>query len=259
MNKLYLDIFEIIGKNNTYKEYKTLNIALSLGLSNKDIFENCVLFSESTLANKILELCEISVNQFYDYIVDSAFDVIEITELMFALNAGTVDQNTKKQYKIKFNSNKTSSFNIANSIIISKIILIMIEYRSGEHFVINNPYGYLHIIMINTIINYFQTTIHVSDFTLLKNLDQGNLKFNSLLFNSLWYYSNVNMYNVYLLYLLESGTIHSSYTEYIYALCKQYLKLNSTAFYDTTFYNMLDLLFIGGNHEDKLQEIMMND
>ena len=256
MNTLPLDVFETIGNSINYKEYKYLNTALSMGFSDKYLFETCVLFSKSSLANTILDLCDISPNYFYEHLVNSAFNLVEVTELMYALNAGTVDKNNKREYKINFNPDKTSSSNIANTIIVSKILLIMIEYRAGEHFIINNPYGYLHIIVINTMINYFQIVVHVSDYILLKRLD--NVKFNSLLFNSLWYFSNVNMYNVYLLYLLETETIQSSHTGDIYKLCDEYLQLKTTAYHDTTFYNMLDLLFIGGNHEEKLQEIVMN-
>lgn len=252
---LHNDLIENIGSNLTFMEYTTMVHALNLNISDEIIFTQCSLFSTENNLKHTLRLYGISPTDLYEIIFNSAYDVMSVIELFDNIVFDKIC-NKKQNYNVVLDYQKTSPSNVENTITLTKIFLITIEDHIRKRFIINNPYSSVSVMIINTLINYFQVIVCCSSYQLMKNIDKSTFKFNLLLFDSSWYLSNLNIYHLYLLYLLETGTILYTYTNHVYLICNKSRMNSKLQFSNQQFWFEIGAMFHGGKHEEKLKEIM---
>ena len=248
------DILSIIGTNLSYKEFTLLRDAANLKISNKSILTNCSLLSKENNLTNTLNLYGISHKDFWKTLFNSAYNTCDLTELLDDIVNNSID-NKRKDYNILFDYFKTNSSHIENTITVTQIILITIEDRVRKRFIINNPYSYINIMIINSLINYFQIVVCSSDYDLIRDMNKSTFKFNLILFDSSWYLSNLNIFNLFLLYLLETDTISSSTNE-IYAICCNSRIESKLQFSNQVFWFELESIFHGSKHQKILQDII---
>jgi hypothetical protein len=253
--KLPNDLIENIGSKLTFMEYTTLVRALNMNISDELIFTHCSLFSTENNLKQTLILYGILPTDLYKTIINSSYDVTSVIELFDNIVFDKIC-NKKQNYNIVIDYQKTSPSHVENTITLTKIFLITIEDHIRKRFIINNPYSSVNVMIINTLINYFQVIVCSSGYQLIQNIDKSTFKFNLLLFDSSWYLSNLNIYNLYLLYLLETSTILSDYTNDVYLICNKCRMNSKLQFSNQQFWSEIGTMFYGGKHNEKLKEIM---
>jgi hypothetical protein len=98
----------------------------------------------------------------------------------------------------------------------SQILLSTIDKVSSscDDKIINNQYYKLHTYVNNSIIDYIISVIN-RKFEATKNIREHTKEFRFAIYTNHWYRSNLNMYTLFCLYLMNTGIIRARHTEVI--------------------------------------------
>jgi hypothetical protein len=213
------ELFTIMRKYLSYNNLQNINTIIVIDKSDKDLFANSQLFYQTNVFfQKALNHFEMSSNELYDMIDQSALDLNNVYEILFAITSNHILNETKYDYNLKINYEKTDYSYIKNTITILNIIMMTMEHNIIDDFVINNPYHYTSINITNTLLHYFHCIVR-NNYTVIKDIERNSFRFNLMMFECPWYKSNINIYHVFLLYLLNIKVISSQNTEDIYMIC----------------------------------------
>ena len=213
------ELFTIMRKHLTYNNLQNINTIILIDKFDKDLFANSQLFHQTNVfLQKALNRFEMSSNEMYDMIDQSALDLNNVYDILFAITTNNILNETKYDYNLKINFEKTDYSYIKNTITILKIIMITMEHNITDDFIINNPYHYTSINITNTLLLYFHYVVR-NNYIVIKDIERNSFRFNLMMFECPWYKSDINIYHVFLLYLLNIKVISSQNIEDIYKIC----------------------------------------
>lgn len=213
------ELFTIMRKHLSYNNLQNINHIILIDKYDKDLFVNSKLFYQTNVfLQNALNRFEISSNELYDIIDQSALDLNNVYEILFAIISNHILNETKYDYNLKINYEKTNYSYIKNTITVLKIIMMTMEHNVSDEFVINNPYHYTSINITNTLLHYFHYIVR-NNYTVIKDIERNSFRFNLMMFECPWYKSDINIYHVFLLYLLNIKVISCQNIEDIYKIC----------------------------------------
>lgn len=213
------ELFTIVGKHLSYIDLQNVSNVINIGVSDEDMFVNSILFHNTNIyLQNALDYHDITPRQFFNILIDSALYINDIYKLLIAITNNHITSVNKYDYNITINYRKKNNLFIKNTIIVTHIVMRTMEHHVTNEFVINNPYHYTSINITNTVLHYFQTIISTS-YRVVKDIESNSFKFNLMMFERPWYKSNINIYHVFLLYLLNINVISSRHISEIYDIC----------------------------------------
>lgn len=239
IHNIPVELFTIIKKNLSYKDFQNLNEVMVIGISNKEIFLDDKIFGNSYL-QKALQYRNISADYFLEILENSALDINNIYEILLAITTNSISNKNKYDYNLIINQNKQEESEIQNTTTILKILMMSFEHHVSEEFIINNPYYYTYVNISNTLIGYFQNIISRS-YHLEKEIESNSFKFNLLIFEYPWYRSSINIYYIFLLYLLNIDVISPYHADRICEICEKHPALSHHTENDTFATNIIQL------------------
>ena len=251
------ELFSIVGNYLTLKEFQIANNAFQMGYTEKEMFEYSILFKKTGKLMKSLELYNMNVKEFYNSIIYSSLNIHNIYDILIEIEENNITNMNKYDYNIEFDLSKNSVIHISNTINIVCVLLRTIEPYVTKEFIINNPYYYIIINITDNLIQYFQTIIQIS-YKIDKNIEKISTKFKMMMFDSQWYKSNINIFDIYIVYLLHIGVISRNHISDIYMLCGEFPinHFNDCEDSHYNFRNQLLLMFQGTEHIDILHHII---
>lgn len=212
------ELFSIITQHLSYNEIQNMKETINIDMSEGEMFTNSKLFQQNDIyLQKAFNVYDITPLQFFHILKNSALDIMKTYELMLAISTNKIDNNNKYDYNIEINYEKKNNIQIKNTIIVMQIIMRTIEHFIIEEFIINNPYHYTSINITNNLLNYFHSIV-CNSYTVNKSFDNC-YRFNLMMFECSWYKSNINLYHIYLLYLLNIDLISSECSYKIHEIC----------------------------------------
>lgn len=202
MRNLLNDIVAYIMAMLPYNSCKNMNEALSVQLSNREIFTNFVSENKTFIA--VLRNLGVNIDEFYEKMTCSTFDTDTICDLIFYIGNNQIDNINKYTFNFKY-SIQISDELIMNSIFCTKVLLNMNHMHISGAFIINNPYYYLHTSVSNVLFDYLIYSIQIMKN--ISNLSNDVVKFRIIVLSSEWYMSSINMYNMLMAYLVRREII----------------------------------------------------
>lgn len=252
------ELFTIVRKHLSYKDLQNINNMIIIDTSDKEMFVNSKLFYQNDMyLESTLHLFEITSEKLYNMLKNSALDINNVYDILFAIITNDISNENKYDYNLKINYNKIEYSCINNTITVLKILMMIMEHHVTDEFIINNPYHYTSINITNTLLRYFHYIVH-NNYTIVKDIERNSFRFNLMMFECPWYKSNINIYNVFLLYLLNINVISSDNIQDIYNICSyrkkrsNILKSNKKDEFVLSILNM----FQDAKHIMKLTELM---
>ena len=258
MNRIPLEVIGIVGKYLTFCEFQIVNNVFNLDLTNKYMFANSVLFDNQNKISKSLMSYEINNgNELYDILFQSAYNILQLYDILYAIENNTITCNNKYNYNININLSKKSTMHINNTITITKIIFATIEpYIFQSDMIINNPYYYTSINITDCLIQYFQIIIR-DNYIIKKSIRANSTKFKMMMFDSIWYRYNIRIFDIYMIYLLNIDVISKIHTNEIYKISNEFLEHNfNRKNNNQKFKKNLLTLFHGSIHLPQLDKIL---
>lgn len=250
------ELFTIVGHHLSYSDLLNVSDIIELGVSEDVLFAQSNLFYKTSEHLKIaLNSYNITPEQLFNILNNSALDINDTYELLMAISTNNITNVNKYDYNISINYDKTDNLHIKNTIIGMQIVMISIEHYVTNEFIINNPYHYTSINITNTLLNYFHTIVSKS-YTAVKDIKRNSFKFNLMMFEFPWYKSNINIYHVFLLYLLNINAISSQYIDDIYEICNKSEPICCTSYPKDKFIDNVFHMFQNRDHLIKLNQII---
>lgn len=203
---LHHDIMSLIMKNKmNYEECVMVNKVLGMNLSRFDMF---IMIVDNKLCSDTICFHKMSFNDFYDIIEYSAFEFNNIIKVIYDIAYNKINNINKYdinlQYILQFDKSTRDS-----SIMCMKILLTMIDFYVTGEFMINNPYYYLQTYISNILMNYIVDDVQQS-YYISKN-ENIISKFRLILFQSKWYKTNIDIYQLFKTYIHHSLLLQNEY------------------------------------------------
>jgi hypothetical protein len=217
LNDLPVDLIANITKHLPYQKCILLKYVFKDSLlSYKWLFINSALFYDTKYITKF---------DVYDLLKTSSFTFKEVYHIFNDLNKNLITPVNKYNYYLSYYINNNTYINITSSTRIIQIILQLNElYIKHSMQIINNQHYYIHILITDTLINYFTDYI-CKKYNIKDNIQKYSLKFRLKCYDTLWYKHDINIYLVYLLYLsnLEVLNVYIEDIELLYSnkYCKK--------------------------------------
>lgn len=260
LDKIPPELFTIVRKNLSYENLQNINNVIMIDATDKDMFVNSELFYQNNLhLQKTLEIFDITSDEFYLIVKDSALDSNNIYDILVAINGNHISNKNKYDYNLKINYNKTEYSHIKNTITILKIVMMTMEYHVSNDFIINNPYHYTSINITSILLHYFYHIVK-NAYEVVKDIERNSFRFKLMMFECPWYKSDINLYHVFLLYLLNIKVISSQNNVSIYELCKKNTnsKMSGTK-KNTEFVSALLKMFQDANYTIQLHQMINSE
>lgn len=165
-----------------------------------------------------------------------------VHKILLGLYNKAITKENLYSYVLLYNCNYVTSSNITNTTQIVKLMFAMIE--NYEDTDISN---YLYVYANDIIINYY---ISVMERQFKTKCDMYQLcgRYRLAVYTSMWYKSNINMYALFTLYMLNLGVIHVRYTEAILFMTNDgvdYEHKNSNSILDfINFFRLNELILL---------------
>ena len=91
LDKIPPELFTIVRKNLSYENLQNINNVIMIDATDKDMFVNSELFYQNNLhLQKTLEIFDITSDEFYLIVKDSALDSNNIYYILVALSINSV-------------------------------------------------------------------------------------------------------------------------------------------------------------------------
>lgn len=261
-----LEICLKIGNFLSYKEFEKVNTVMQLNLSKKEMFTESQLFhSPVGKLHKTLNKFGMTKLEFFNTLQKSAWNNDNIYDLLLAIDNNKINSQTKYDYGLVYDMTNINNLTVKSTIAISQILLLNIEPEVNKEFIINNPYHYLCLQITNTLVFYFQNIV-MKTFVINKNVEKNSIKFVLMMLEHEWYRSNINIYNLYVLYLSNIDVIlfnDIASKEMIFDINDQfdndgkiletcYINCDKNDVYKSRIYTM----FQGGKYNENLDKIL---
>jgi hypothetical protein len=245
-----------IGNFLSYREFENVNNVIQLHISKKELFVESQLFHTSgDKLQHILKIYGINKFEFYDTLHNSAWDFDNIYELLLAIDNNNINFQTKYDYSLAFDMTKINKSNIESTIVVSQILMLIIEEKLNQEFVINNPYHYLCLQVTNTLVFYFQNII-TNTFQINKCVRQNSVKFILMMLEHDWYRSNINIYNLFVLYLSNIDAITSDIKDNICEVCDNNNIFIRKSYKNDVYESKIHTMFQGGKYNDTFYQLL---
>ena len=245
-----------IGNFLSYREFENVNNVIQLDLSNKELFVESQLFHTSNCKlQHLLKTYGISKFEFYNTLQDSAWDFDNIYELLLAIDNNNINFQTKYDYSLLFDIKKVNKSNIESTIIISQVLMFSIDAELNQDFIINNPYHYLCLQVTNTLVYYFQNII-TNTFEVNKCIKQNSAKFILMMLEHDWYRSNINIYNLFVLYLSNIDAITSDTKDNICDVRDNNNVFIRKSYKNDVYESKIYTMFQGGKYNNEFYKIL---
>jgi hypothetical protein len=204
LNNLPIDLVVNITKYLPYQKCILLKyIFKDPLLSYKWLFMNSSFFYDSKYITNF---------DVYELLKSSSFKFKETYNILNDLNKNIITTDNKFNYYLTYN--KTN--NIKSTTRIVQIILQLNElYIKNSMQIINNPHYYIHILITDTVINYY-TDLICKTYDINENIQKYSFKFRLKCYDSIWYKHDINLYLIYLLYLSNLDILNVEYDDELF-------------------------------------------
>jgi len=193
------DLFVEITKHLTLKECINLNISLHLNIPTIYLLQNSKLFYKPKLFN--IDPCKLAI-----LLKHSSLNPNTVYDVLYAIDQDLVTTQNKSMITVKYANININNEKIKNSIKLVQIMLLMLEQRFDENNIINNPYCVIYTMINSMIIDYFSDVLMAKYSVVITK--QITTKFRYMIYyENSWYKSNINLYLVFLLYMINLNII----------------------------------------------------
>lgn len=203
-----VDLIPYITKYLSYRKCADLRLVYK-GLTPQWLLANCELCRDNAPVAKALLLHNITPDSLYDVLKSSSLNPTYVYVMLDEMHYGTADiDNLMLTYNAKFVTPK----NINATIQTVQILLTATQHLEGYGIFLNNV---LMNYMIDVVMNKYYG---IQPFHKLRNIfsiDAAAVSFRLKMYSTIWYRSNINIYLIFCLYLLNLGILHIKFTELI--------------------------------------------
>jgi hypothetical protein len=198
------DLLIGIAKHLTFQECLNLKIVIkAFDLPYIYLFKHSKLFLNS---RRLKCYGGYNEKQLHDIIKYSSFNSNQAYELLFEIDQNLITHSNKLDKTLDYDISNVNKENIRNSIKLVQLMLLIIENMYDENSIINNPYTYIYTVLNSTIIDYFADAISKQYNITIDS--KCHIKFRYMTYyENLWYLSSINIYVVFLLYLINLNVI----------------------------------------------------
>ena len=210
-------IFEIT-KLLTLSECNRLRHALKLSYINDvGLLANSQLYFKPRLLELVFKSQQITEKQLLTLLKYSSLNPAQTYNLMYNIDQDLITKDNKMHLVIQYKVSCPSDINyekIKNSTKLIQIMMLMIEHRFDENNLINNPYCYIYSLLNDLLINYFTEICELKyNASIRKHVTS---KFRNILYHeNIWYRTNLNLYIIFVLYLINLDIISYKYLKKI--------------------------------------------
>ena len=201
----------------------------------RQLFTQSELFHKSPHIHKTLAMHSLTPVDFYYMMKAQSFNAYQTYEMLDAICKNKITKDNKSHYVLNHSSDFATPPQINATIKMSHIILTSIDCISAyDDQIINCQYYSLHTYVNNNTIDYIINVI-TKRFETTKNIREYTKEFRFTIYTNYWYRSNINLYVIFCLYLMNRGVLRAKHTEVISTLASNISTIDNHSIHkDTT-------------------------
>lgn len=195
------------------------------------LFRNSCIYLKPNLVSNIPILHVYNCKILFNMLKYSSLNSTDVYNTLYYIDQDLITKDNKYKICIKYKLTDINQQRIINTIKLVQIMLQMIEHRFDENNIINNPYCFVYSTLNNILIDYFCDVAEQKYNT--KANRQVTTKFRyMIIYENSWYKFNINLYVIFILYLINLDIISKKHLKEIRKNIKCGLCIMDSNYYD---------------------------